>query len=426
MSGLASPFSDAHPHYTPKWLSEKVAEHIPLDFRGRVIDPACGSGNLLVAAALWTNAARRCSDDLEFIGSDVSVRAVRSCERVLANLLPAGNFRIQRTDFLGTSAIDPSEVPSVVVMNPPFCGYGELHSRIRKQVAHRLGLKGRFNLSHAFVRRAVEIFHPRVLVSLLPSNWIYSRASAFRDELDRLGGGWEWEDVGASAFRRVNTHVGILVWRPDGRDSSSSNPRPHSKLLTQIGIEVKQGVATGRDAAFEEIASLNLPIGRNVYAAKGRDIGRTSGSMVWVPPMTFDVRFKRRFVDSVPSRLAKELRNRTCVVNGRRELFEYHEAMPAWFTGAPKLLVPEIVCGALRVELDAGGTRLPLHSAIAIRVPSIELGLALQRHLQSKDERESLVSKAPKLNGGAVRMQVASLRESIIRWALEARLLPTT
>src|SRR5207248_3086902 len=91
--------------------------------------------------------------------------------------------------------------PIAVIMNPPFKGYGELSSAARQRIAELTSMKGRFNLSYAFVRRAVAVFRPHMMVSLLPSNWVYSKASNFRAELASLGGTWEWEDVGDGAFQ---------------------------------------------------------------------------------------------------------------------------------------------------------------------------------------------------------------------------------
>src|SRR3954471_2464196 len=120
-------FSDGHPHYTPRWLSERLAGHVPAKFSGAVIDPACGAGNLLAAAAVRLKGASRDADDIEFVGSDVSKRAVRACRETLSGLLPIKNFRMGQGAFLGHGETKDSEPsPTAVVMNPPFRGYGVL------------------------------------------------------------------------------------------------------------------------------------------------------------------------------------------------------------------------------------------------------------------------------------------------------------
>src|SRR5678810_1130810 len=86
-------YSTWHPHHTPKWLSHRLAAHIPKEFSGWVVDPACGAGNLLAAAVIRTGAAGR-SGDVSIAGTDVSIRAVNACTEKLSRLLPAGNFQV--------------------------------------------------------------------------------------------------------------------------------------------------------------------------------------------------------------------------------------------------------------------------------------------------------------------------------------------
>ena len=415
----ASLFSDCHPHYTPQWLSERLASHLPRQFSGSVIDPACGAGNLLAAAAVRLNGAARDGDVIEFIGSDVSKRAVRACRETLFGLLPNNNFRIEHADFLKMKIEDddPAPNPTAVLMNPPFRGYGTLDERTRKRIVRLLGMKGRFNLGYAFVHRAVAMYRPEILVSLLPSNWVYSRASSFRAELDALNGKWEWEDVGDGAFHGVNTHVGILLWqqkklgrRVQKRGASSST------ALTAAGLDVHQGVATGRDDIFSQIALVPMPFGSHRLAVRGRDVERNTGEMIWVPPNSSTDTLCSSFAKHVDKVLVAELKARVCVTSKRRRLFEYHEAIPKWFRRTPKLLLPEIAATEVRVELDSYGKKLPLHSVIAVKVPSIAVGQSLRRYLKDAKRQRSLLSKAPRLSGGAVRLQVGAVRRVLLTW----------
>jgi len=413
-------FSDGHPHYTPRWLSERVARHLPAKFCGAVVDPACGAGNLLAAAAMRLKGPSRDADDIEFIGSDVSKRAVRACRDTLSGLLPNKNFRIEHADFFQkTEARYSDSTPTAVVMNPPFRGYGVLSETTRKRVARVLDVRGRFNLGYAFVRRAVAVYEPAILISLLPSNWVYSRASAFRSELDGLNGKWEWEDIG-DAFRGVNAHVGILLWEPKKTNSRISKKHTErSTHLTAAGLEVRQGVATGRDDVFVQIAQVPMPFGSHRFAVRGRDVERKTGEMIWVPPSTSSDSQCASFAKHVAKPLIAQLESRVCVTSKRRRLFEFHETIPKWFRQTPKLLLPEIVSSEVRIELDRHGTKLPLHSVIAIRVPSIAVGRTLRRYLKDEKQQYSLLSNAPRLSGGAVRLQVSAIRRTLLGWLRE-------
>jgi hypothetical protein len=421
MSSVDSPslFSDCHPHYTPRWLSERLAYHLPRQFSGSVIDPACGAGNLLAAAAVRLKGAIRDGDDIRFIGSDVSKRAVRECRETLSGLLPNNNFRIEQSDFLKEREKDddPASNPTAVLMNPPFRGYGALDERTRRRIARLLGMKGRFNLGYAFVHRAVAMYQPTILVSLLPSNWVYSKASLFRTELDALNGKWEWEDIGDDAFHGVNTHVGILLWQPkkSGRRAQKRGTQ-RSTALTAAGLDVRQGVATGRDRIFSRIALVHMPFGSHRLAVRGRDVERKTGEMIWVPPNSSTDSLCYSFVKHVDEALLAELKTRICVTSKRRRLFEYHEAIPKWFRRTPKLLLPEIAVTEARIELDSHGRKLPLHSVIAVKVPSIAVGRILRRYLKDEKRQRRLLSKAPHLSGGAVRLQVGTIRRVLLTW----------
>jgi hypothetical protein len=411
-------FSDGHPHYTPRWLSERLAGHLPTKFSGAVIDPACGAGNLLAAAAVHLKGPTRAAEDIEFVGSDVSKKAVRTCRETLSGLLPNKNFRIEQIDFLQEyESKAAASSPMAVVMNPPFRGYGVLSDRTRKRVSRLLDMTGRFNLGYAFVRRALLIYEPELLISLLPSNWVYSKASAFRAELDALNGRWEWEDIGDDAFRGINAHVGILLWEPKQTGRRAAKRKTDGSTgLTAAGLEVRQGVATGRDSVFSQIALVSIPFGSHRFAVRGRDVERNTGEMIWVPPITSSDSLCSSFVKHVEKPLIAQLRNRMCVISKRRRLFEFHETIPKWFRQTPKLLLPEIVATDVRVELDSHGKKLPLHSVIAIKVPSIAIGRALRRYLKDQKQQRSLLLRAPRLSGGAVRLQVGAIRRVLQKW----------
>src|SRR5260221_5328149 len=284
INGHATLFSESHPHFTPEWLSHRIARHLPDGFCGSIIDPACGAGNLLAAAAIRIRATNR-RKGLEFIGIDTSSKAVRACKDSLDALLPTGIVQVEQADFLRKHKTRPSSRRVAVLMNPPFGGYGAISKTRREMISRLLKLRGRFNLGHAFVRRALALYNPEILVALLPSNWAHSRESLFRQGLDQLGGDWDWSDIGDGVFDGIDAHVGILVWRSRTKARSTPPSRQRSTMrVTLHGVEVRQGVATGRDALFRELSGLSMPFGTHIRAVRGRDVERTAGNTLWVPP----------------------------------------------------------------------------------------------------------------------------------------------
>lgn len=409
----ADGFSDWNPHFTPRWLSEKLASHLPRSGVEAVVDPACGAGNLLVAAAHRLRVGDRDASSVELVGTDVSIRAVRACRRTLASVLPGARFRIEQADFLKEALELRRSGAVAVVMNPPFEGYGKMRPEVRRRVSRLYGMGGRFNLGYAFVRHALEVYRPERLVALLPSNWIYSGASRFRKELEPMSGAWEWEDIGDRAFVGIQAHLGILTWQRRSDKNSSSRRKIVRSAGTPPSFEVRYGVATGADSTFIEIAGDPPPFGRMVKAARGREVGREPKPQIWLPSRNTSSRDFRAHVGRAKS---KALAGRSCVVGGRRAVFEYQEPIPDWLIRGPKLLIPEIVTNELRIELDREGSILPLHSVIVVKVSSKRSGASLRRFLLESSEQRRLLKTAPRLSGGAARVQLKALRHSIARW----------
>jgi hypothetical protein len=185
---------------------------------------------------------------------------------------------------------------------------------------------------------------------------------------------------------------------------------------------VRQGVATGRDELFSQVALVHLPFGTCRLAVRGRDVERGSGTMMWVPPRASTDALSSTFAKYVDPGLLAELKTRSCVTSRRRRPFEYHDPIPKWFRGLPKLLVPEIAATELRVELDEDGRKLPLHSVIAVKVPSVAVGRALRRYFKDSKRQRSLLSTAPRLSGGAARLQVGAIRRVLLAWLRSPRI----
>jgi SAM-dependent methyltransferase len=120
-------------HYTPPRLANKILEYMPVELiepEGRhVLDPACGSGTLLVAAHdrlrelqpdNWNLDQRHSDLAVRLHGIDIDPFAVEIAENALfLHASPAGNgWQILQEDTL---EIDPKTVDaSIIVTNPPW------------------------------------------------------------------------------------------------------------------------------------------------------------------------------------------------------------------------------------------------------------------------------------------------------------------
>lgn len=166
--------------YTPPDMARAVLDTLPIEAippdRRLVFDPACGSGNLLVAAHDRLASLQSPQLALEESHSDLMQRIVGWDKdefateiarlSLLLHSLPLGNgWRIGRRDAL--SASGPTPAPSVIVMNPPW-SWGD-----QREVAD------------AFIQRALEWLAPGgLLAAILPGSFLSHRARRARKDLE--------------------------------------------------------------------------------------------------------------------------------------------------------------------------------------------------------------------------------------------------
>lgn len=169
-------------HYTPPelaaFLAGVTAEHTSAVPR-RVLDPACGDGELLSAFALAIPEALR--RNLEVVGYDTNPIAVREARRNLA-LLKVGKVTIKQQDFLEVATPSPRQGNflestnnsesdfDVVISNPPYVRTQVLGSAKAQFLAKRYSLTGRVDLYHAFAIAMASVLRPSGTLGLLTSN----------------------------------------------------------------------------------------------------------------------------------------------------------------------------------------------------------------------------------------------------------------
>jgi hypothetical protein len=173
-------------YYTPPDLAKRIVEHIPfeeLDPEQRVVlDPACGSGTLLLAAhdrmlslspARWDPLQEHTYLTSHLVGFDTDSFAVEIARlSLLLNALPAGNsWDIRQQDILPLNPEAIAPRPAVVVSNPPW-------SDIRPPSAKREQRADRFL---AWMLKATR---PQGFVAaVLPAAWLSSNTSRDAREL---------------------------------------------------------------------------------------------------------------------------------------------------------------------------------------------------------------------------------------------------
>ena len=177
-------------HYTPPQLAEFLAAATLRAFEDRagpirVLDPACGDGELL--AALYCAAPDSVRSRLLLTGYETDPAAVQRAQRRLTTL-DGATIDVREGDFLelvaatrtppGSSgelfeSAPPSErldQADIVIANPPYVRTQVLGAERAQELALAFGLTGRVDLYHAFIVAVSHVLRPDGALGLLTSN----------------------------------------------------------------------------------------------------------------------------------------------------------------------------------------------------------------------------------------------------------------
>ncbi|MGI5220515.1 Eco57I restriction-modification methylase domain-containing protein [Nocardia sp. CA-290969] len=158
-------------HYTPAalagFLAGRVAARISTSGRVRVLDPACGSGELLFAikAAL---ADRLPGVPVELVGYDLDPAGLALARQRAAESGIGAEWR--KRDFLADCADMPAESFDVVIANPPYVRTQQLGGEAALALRGQFGLRGRIDLTHPFVAALPRLMAPGAVLGLLCAN----------------------------------------------------------------------------------------------------------------------------------------------------------------------------------------------------------------------------------------------------------------
>ncbi len=189
-------------HYTPPelagFLAHLALEEVSGERPVTVLDPACGDGSLLLAIAAKANQVSR--HQLRVIAIDQDSDSVLATRNALASSSPrthtvtiAGDFLDLATEsfaFPGellfkSARSAPLELVDVIIANPPYVRTQVLGANESRRLASLLGLSGRVDLYHAFIRAMAMSLKPGGTLALLCSNRFLTTLSgqAVRDTL---------------------------------------------------------------------------------------------------------------------------------------------------------------------------------------------------------------------------------------------------
>lgn len=157
-------------HFTPQalaeFLAERAADHLPHGRPLRIMDPACGDGELLLAANSVLSAAGWEVEEL--VGCELDPEAAAKAAARISDItqgkVHVGDF-LELAEDAGTYGLF-----DLVITNPPYVRTQVLGAELSGALAARFGLKGRVDLTHAFVTLSTRMLNASGALALLCSN----------------------------------------------------------------------------------------------------------------------------------------------------------------------------------------------------------------------------------------------------------------
>ncbi|MFC4127068.1 Eco57I restriction-modification methylase domain-containing protein [Nocardia rhizosphaerae] len=155
-------------HYTPtalaRFLARRALRHAPRVSELRVLDPACGDGELLLAVHREAGPGVT----VRLTGYDLDRRAVAS---TVTRAAAAGvDIDCRAGDFLAASARIPEGSFDLVISNPPYVRTQQLGGATAQLLSKQFGLRGRIDLTHPFVAVAPRLLAADGVLGLLCAN----------------------------------------------------------------------------------------------------------------------------------------------------------------------------------------------------------------------------------------------------------------
>lgn len=287
----------AHP--TPDELAAFVASRIMAFLAGmsgkplRVLDPACGDGQLL--AAIGVRLIREGFGPVTLIGVDTDAAALRQAGARLGVLEPCASQLIH-ADFLklvssrlGQLSLFEDGLSSelapvdILIANPPYVRTQILGTSRSQALSDTFGLSGRVDLYHAFLVASTCLLKPGSLLGVITSNrFLYTKAGQsvrqfLASEYDLL----EIYDLGDTRMFSAAVLPAVLIAKKRaGRDVVTTQRPRFLRVYEQLPTD---RAPEARDEYGASVYDILQAPEDGEYAADGRRFRRVSGTAVVSP-----------------------------------------------------------------------------------------------------------------------------------------------
>lgn len=274
-------------HYTPPDLARFLGSHVASALVKRkpgyrVLDPACGDGQLLYHLAIQLSPQVRQAS--AFVAMENDPHALKEAANRLKSISSAPRFEYIQADFLEwagcfrqpemfTDCRHRSEQFDAVIANPPYVRTQVLGARSARRLAAAFGLVGRVDLYHAFACAMTDVLRPEGVLGLLCSNrflTVQSGASLRRHLLESYDLHNVFDLGDTKLFEAAVLPAIVIGQKAGGVDNAKC-------MFTKI-YEVHDKKATG-DAVFSGVLPAIETGAEGVIEAKGCVYGIERGTL---------------------------------------------------------------------------------------------------------------------------------------------------
>lgn len=270
-------------HYTPpalaRFLASRAARRLSSGKSLRILDPACGDGELLVAA--YSVLSAQGWNVAELVGCDVDEQAVDQARERLADL--AAKTSLHAGDFL-EAANDPEKHAGfdLIITNPPYVRTQVLGAQLSGLLSARFGLTGRVDLTHPFVALSKQLLSKGGVLALLCSNRFLSTKSGInvRKVLSEDFNLHEIFDLGDTKLFRAAVLPAVVIASREERDPNARHARFVRVYEAPTAGSEKSSSALLDEVASAEVSSV-VSVDGKLFSIEAGNLAMGSGQEPW-------------------------------------------------------------------------------------------------------------------------------------------------
>lgn len=256
--------------YTPRWVADWLAERAIQSPEQTVLDPACGGGQMLLAAVdrLIELGAAPIEAFRQVRGVDLDPEATFTCRETLklharrlagADGVDAVGDDIGRHVITADALFDDVEPADVVLTNPPYMGLRSMPAPLKE--ALRDVRPFHLDLYLAFVRRCADLADRSAGVLAQQTIWYLKRFEKARRWMLERGQLTDFAHLGHGVFDALTgekaTVVAFVWWPvPDDDPEADSGSEAHgerTRFVDLRGADDKPAALASTDAVFFDV-----------------------------------------------------------------------------------------------------------------------------------------------------------------------------